>query len=371
MKHLLSIITAVTLGASSLWATKVTMKMNATSPTITMVSKTTGDTLDIGEPASRMYNFEAPSGDYIVTAYGTDNKTVNGTIEVFVSDSLEQQITVLTNTVYATNKNDDNTSWEYGKDYTIDVDIFTREGGKQVVTLGNSITAGRKTVLALNGNSIYVTMKPSAEHEAEGYMPLYRSNTLTGGITVSGKIPMGGVYTVTVPSDAEFSLGMKFSHFIPFTNVAPQSVNTVGENTVYTYKLAESQIYNYRTWRKGGLTQAGYFTMNTDPTKRPELIFTNADYEAFGPQTINHSVSANGGYETGDIFVNINPRGHLNLKVGETYLAHAMRSWQLTDNSTNNYFMEPDFHYTVIDMNGKPSSGVIEIDNSNTTTNPW
>ena len=371
MKHLLSIITAVTLGASSLWATKVTMKMNGTSPTMTMVSKTTGDTLDIGEPASRIYNFEAPSGDYIVTAYGTDNKTVNGTIEVFVSDSLEQQITVLTNTIYATNKNEDNTSWEYDKDYTIDVDIFSREGVKQTVTLGNSITAGRKTVLALNGNSLYVTMKPSAEHEAEGYMALHRGNTLTAGITVSGKIPMGDFYTITTPANAEFFLGIKFTHFTPYTKVEPLKIENSGDNLVYTYRLADSQVYNYRTWRKDGLTQAGYFTMSADPTKRPELIFTNADYEAFGPETINHSVSANGGYETGDILVNINPRGHLNLKVGETYMAHAMRSWQLTDNSTNNYFMEPDFHYTVIDMNGKPSTGVIEIDNSNTTTNPW
>lgn len=371
MRHLLSIITAVTVGVSSLWATKVTMKMNATSPTITMVSKTTGDTIDIGEPASRMYNFETVSGDYIVTAYGTDNKTVNGTIEVFVSDSLEQQITILTNTIYATNKHEDNTSWEYGKDYTIDVDIFSREGVKQTVTLGNSITAGRKTVLALNGNSIYVTMRPSPEHEAEGYMPLYRGNTLTAGINVSGKIPMGDFYKITTPANANFSLAMKFTHFTPYTPVKPVTVETSGDNLVYTYRLADSQVYNYRTWRKDGLTQAGYFTMSTDPAKRPELNFTNADYEAFSPTKINHSVTSNGGYETGDIFVNVNPRGHLNLNVGDSFLAHAMRSWQLTDNSTNNYFMEPDFHYTVIDFNGKPSTGVIEIDNSDTSINPW
>ena len=29
-----------------------------------------------------------------------------------------------------------------------------------------------------------------------------------------------------------------------------------------------------------------------------------------------------------------------------------MRTWQLTDNSTNNYFMEPDFHYTVVGLDG-------------------
>ncbi|MBO5428246.1 MAG: DUF4465 domain-containing protein, partial [Prevotella sp.] len=55
----------------------------------------------------------------------------------------------------------------------------------------------------------------------------------------------------------------------------------------------------------------------------------------------------------------------------DTYEALAMRTWQLTDNSTSNYFMEPDFHYTVIGTDGKPSTGVIEIDNADTTTDPW
>lgn len=335
-----------------------------------MMSKTTGENIDVGTPSSYQYTFEVPSGDYIITGYNTQNNS-NGTIEVFVSDSLEQQITVITNTIYATNKHSDGQAWSYGTDYTLDVDVYTREGKQQVITPGNSTTAGRKTFLALNGNSLYASFIPSDEHVNEGYMPLYRSNTLTAGITVSGAIPLGADYSVETPANAKFQLAMKFTHFTPFKVVEPLSVDSTASTITYHYRLANGQVYNYRTWMKDGLTQAGFFYMSTDSTRVPELKFTDADYKSVSPAQINHDVKSNGGYETGDIFVNINPRGHLTLNVGETYKAHAMRTWQVSDNSTNNYFFEPDFHYTVLDMNGNPSAGVIEIDNADTTTDPW
>ena len=166
-------------------------------------------------------------------------------------------------------------------------------------------------------------------------------------------------------------MGIKFTHFTEYKQIKPEKVSTEGGIKTIAFRLANSQCYNYRTWMKDGLTQGGYFYMNTDPEKRPTLKFETKDYKAFDPKAINHDVKSNQGYETGDILVNINERGHLRLNVGDTFYAHAMRSWQLTDNSTNNYFIEPDFHYTVIDVNGNPSTNVIKIDNDNTTTNPW
>ena len=363
-KFLLTFMALVMLSINIAYAVSVKVEMNTTSPTMTLVEKTTGNAVDIGEPATRIYTFDAPVGTYVLTAYGTDGTTVNGTIELNVTDETEQEFKVLTNTVYATNKN-----WVVDNDYTIEASVNTREGVKHEITIGNSTTAGRKTFLALNGNSYLATMIPSVAHQEEGYMTLYRGGTLTGGINVSGAIPMGADYTITVPDDAGFFLGMKFTHFTAFTPMEPKSVETEGANKKLTYRLANDQVYNYRTWKSGGLTQGGYFKMNIDETKRPVLAFTNADYEAFGAKTIKHDVQWNGGYETGDIFVNINERGHLKLNVGDTYDALALRSWELTDNSTNNYFIEPDFHYTVINLDGTPSTGVIEIEKE--VTDPW
>lgn len=371
MRKILFTLSTALLCAISSQAAKVVVKMNSTSPTMSIVSKATNDTIAVGEADNKVYTFDTPSGVYVLTAYAKDSVTVNGKIEMNVTDETEQEFIVLTNTIYATNKNDDNTAWEYDKDYTVEVDVNSREGQKQIIELGNSTTASRKTFLAFNGNSYYASLIPSAEHQAEGYLTSYRAGTLTGGVTVSGKIPMGGDYIVSMPADAEVSIGVKFTHFTKFTEVAPEKTEITGDTKKVYYRLADNQVYNFRTWKEGGLTQGGYFTMDIDAGKNGYLNFTTADYEAFGAKTIKHDVKWNDGYETGNILVNINKNGHLQMNVGDTYEAHAMRSWQLTDNSTNNYFIEPDFHYTVITPDGKPSTGVIEIDNQNTTTDPW
>ena len=44
------------------------------------------------------------------------------------------------------------------------------------------------------------------------------------------------------------------------------------------------------------------------------------------------------------------------MAAGDTFRLHAMRTWELTDNTVNNYFIEPDFHYTVINLDGTPSN---------------
>lgn len=354
-------------------AAKVNVTMNAVSTSMTLYDTDAKKMIDTGEAVNKVYSFEVPAGEYLLTAYGTDSVTVNGTIILDVADSVdEQNFSVITNTVYVTNKNDNGTVWSVDNgDYDLNVKINTKEGVVVVSTLGNSITSGRNTFLAFVGNSYNIEFIPSDAHKAEGYTTLYRAGTLTANLNISGTVPLGQDYSISVPDGAELALGIKFTHFTDFTLVEPKSVEEKGGSKIYTYYLAQNQVYNYRTWKKNGLTHGGYFTVNADKEKTPVLTFTDADFSAINPKTINHDVNSNQGYETGDIFVNINERGHLDMNVGDTFFAHAMRSWELTDNSTNNYFIEPDFHYTVIGVDGKPSTGVIEIQNADTNTSAW
>lgn len=372
-KHFKLLLLLLALGVCNIRAavTRLTVKMDRTSPTMTLVEKNSSEPIATGTPSSMIYEFDVDPGDYLLTGYATDNKTVTGTIEFKIKgDSLRQQITVLTNTLAVTNKNSDGSTWAYGEDYTITPEVYSREGVKQTVTLGNSLTAGRKTCLAYNGNTIIATFSPSDTHRAEGYTDQTQSRTLTAGVTISTKIPLGGYYTITAPKEAGLELNMKVVHFADFKKVAPVEVKKEGENTLYTYYLSQGQVYNYRTWMEGKLTQGGYFTYPTDASKMPLINFTMADYEAFDPKQVNHSTQSNSTYETGDIFVNADYRGMLSLEVGESFKAHAMRTWELTDNSTNNYFIEPDFHYTVLGLDGRPCDDILDIDTSNSTS-PW
>ena len=370
-RFILSAATSLLLASFNAGAVAISVEMNTTSPTMTLVDTSSGEAVAIGDPVTRKYRFDVAPGVYELTAYATDGKTVSGSLELNVTGEENQEFKVFTCTAYATNKNADNSVWQPGEDYTLDLKISTREGETIKSVPGNSTTAGRLTFLALNGNSYYAALKPSEAHQEEGYMDLFKSGTLTFGVTVSGVIPMGYDYSISLPKDAELAVGVKFAHFTEFSYLDPQSVSFDGDMKSVSYRLAAGQVYNYRTWMKGALTQAGYFTMNADPEKRPELSFPLSSYKAFAPDAINHSCQSNLGYETGDIFVNINPQGFLRMNVGDTFEAHAMRTWELTDNSTNNYFMEPDFHYYVTDLDGNPSDNVIKIDNADTALNPW
>lgn len=347
----------------SLWAVDVTVTMNSISKTMSLVNKTTSAPVEVGEPASNKYSFSCDEGTYVLTGYASEGTIVNGTIELTVTEE-NKDFTVFTPTTYATNS-----GWTYNTDYTSSVSVASKEGEPRVITTGVN-AQGRCTFLVFSGDSYNVELIPSEAHAEEGYLSLFRSGTVTFNATVSGAIPMGLDYTVTVPADAGFFMGIKLAHFRAFSEVEPKSVETTGGSKVYTYRLGSGQEYTYRTWLEGGLTHAGKFTANTDESKMPVFNLTSGDYEG-NPKQVNHSNEANGGYETGDIFLNINEKGFKQMAVGDSYDVLGMRSWELVDNITGNYFIEPDFHYTVLDENGQPSDNVVRFAANTTSVDPW
>lgn len=350
---LFSLIAAGCIATSN--AADVTVIMNSESKTMTLTDTSTGEPVATGDPNEQTYSFSVDPGSYRLTAIAADGVTVNGSIIMTVDDTSGQEFKILTATVYASN-----TGWKAGTDYTLDLSVNSRDGKNLQAEAGESRTAGRLTFIAFSGNSYHAGLVPSESHISEGYTTLRKSGTLTANVNVSGAIPMGEEYTITYPADASMQLGIKFSHFVDFTPVEPVRTLTEGDVCKATYFLAHGQVYNYRTWIPGKLTRAGYFTMAADPARRPAIELDPAFYD-YDPHVINHTPQANSGYETGDIMLNINSRHHLQLQPGETFKAHAMRSWELTDNMVSNYFIEPDFHFTVTDINGNPSANVVEI----------
>lgn len=180
-------------------------------------------------------------------------------------------------------------------------------------------------------------------------------------------------FNVTVPKDAEFFLGIKpkndknaIMHYVAFTEISPTTSVTQGDNKILTYTLTSGTQYNYRTWKSNGLTQAGLFYANVDAAQMPTLTFTADSYTAKSSKTVETDDD-----KMGDIFVNINERGHLKMKTGDTFDATALRNWEATNSQTANYFIEPAFHYSVTDINGNADNSVISLDKYDTTTSPW
>ena len=334
----------------------VTVTMNAKTKLIqSLVNMNTNEAVEVGEPTSNKYTFQAEAGSYLLTGTAADGTTVSGTIQLDI-DADHTAFSIFSPEI--TVKNSD---WVYGTDYTFDLKVTDKEGG-EVNTTPGEYTNGHKMFLVFSGNTYYLDIIPSEARQTEGYLPASYTGTVTFNASISAEAPMSAMYSITVPAGANLFLGTKTAHFVKFKEVLPEGVS--GDGTVYTFKLGDKQKYNYRVSKEGKLTLGGIFTMSTDETKRPELVFTDADMEAKSPKFIDHDVTSNEGYNTGDLFLNINERGHLQLaNVGDTYDILPMRTWQLIESITNNYFIEPDFHFTVLGLNGQEDNSVVKVEN--------
>ena len=355
-KYLLGFIALTLFQMSNAFATNVTVTMNAKSKLIkSLVNISTNETVNVGEPDGTKYTFDAADGSYLLTATAADAETVSGTIQLDV----DAEHTAFT--IYSPEVNVKNSGWTYGTDYSLDLKVTDKEGNVVNTTMGE-YTNGNKMFLVFNGNTYYLNVVPSDARQTEGYLTASYTGTVNFNNTIQAEAPMGYAYSVTVPAGATFFLGTKTAHFVAFKEVQPESVADGG--TVYNFKLADKQQYNYRVMKEGKLTQAGIFTMSGDETKRPTLAFTDADMEAKSPKYVDHDASSNDGYNVGDLFLNINERGHLQLaNVGDTFDILPMRNWQLTNTTMSNYFIEPDFHFSVVNLNGEADESVVKVEN--------
>ena len=354
-KFLLSIMALTLLAAGNAFATQVEVTMNAKSKLIkSLVNIATNEPVTVGEPTSNKYTFDAPDGSYLLTATAADGETVSGTIQ------LDIDADHTTFAIFSPEITVKNSGWEYGTDYTFNLKVTTKEGAVVNSTMGK-YTSGNMMFLVFNGNTYYLDVVPSKARQAEGFVTASYTGTINFNNTIQAEVPMSAPYSITVPAGAKLFLGTKTAHFVKFKEVAPVSITDGG--TVYNFVLADKQVYNYRVSQEGKYTQAGLFTMSIDETKRPELRFTDADMDAKSPKFIDHDVNSNGKYNVCDLFLNINPAGHLKLaNVGDTYDILPMRNWELTNSITANYFIEPDFHFTVINLNGQEDNSVVKVE---------
>ena len=105
MKRIYTTMLLALLCAGNMLAANIKVYMNTKSKTMTFADKTTGTLVETGAPDKKnTYEFDAPAGTYVLTAYATDGETVNGTIELNVTEDDGQEFKVLTCDAYADRK---------------------------------------------------------------------------------------------------------------------------------------------------------------------------------------------------------------------------------------------------------------------------
>lgn len=354
--------------ALNVFGVNVTVTMNSTSQTMTMVEKSSGSSVVVGTPTSYAYTFSADPGTYVLNGFNTTGIS-NGTLEVEVTNEATQAFKITTITAYA-----GNSGWVLGTDYTLDCQASSRDGILRTITVSTTATAGKQTFLMNIGDSYRLSYTMSAAQVANGYLPTFKhSNTVTASAANAFlTIPKGTMYSLTAPENATIYVGAKLgavvqssggTHYVPFSEIASDSSKVAGGKKTDYYTLGQGCVYNFRVSQTGKLTNGGIFTVPT--TSGRNLEITQANMDAASPNMIDHDVTHNSYANVGDILMNINKQGNLNLSVGQKRQLLFMRSWQLTDTQVNNYFIEPDFHYKIVDINGNEINNVIKINEKN------
>lgn len=171
---------------------------------------------------------------------------------------------------------------------------------------------------------------------------------------------------ITVPSDTELFVGLKDDkHFVSFTQMQPCLKKEQDGTSSYYFALNDNKTYNYRVTSDRYITYAGTFKKTADFS----LNITDAmlETDGKGKTTVDRDTASINGYNVADIYLNINPQGYLKLDQGDTYQIVNLRNWEAVNNTIDNYFIEPDYHYAAIDENGN-SSDCISIDKNGLIT---
>ncbi len=177
---------------------------------------------------------------------------------------------------------------------------------------------------------------------------------------------------ITVPEDAQLYVAEKPNnkHYVAFSKFKSSFEKDNGDGTrTVSYNLTANKKYNYRVWGNGYVTYANIFTSPKASADAAQIAVTD---DMLRPKdktskTVDRNLTSNNGYNVADIYLNINEKGHLKINKGETYQIVNLRNWEAIDTIVNNYFIEPDYSYTVIDENGG-SSDVVEIDENGLLT---
>lgn len=176
--------------------------------------------------------------------------------------------------------------------------------------------------------------------------------------------------TFTVPSNAKLTVGTISKYYV-FTEVQPTEVRTdktAGTSTYY-YNLTNNKGYAYRVEGDNYITNIGYVTKKANTAVEINVTQAQLQPEGKTTKTVDRVYSNNNGSNVADVFLNINSQGYLKLdKAGDTYQIVNLRCWQPVGNTSSNYYLEPDYHYTVVNENGKASNDVVTVDENGKLT---
>ena len=266
----------------------------------------------------------------------------------------------------------------YKTDYLVKAGDATDDKATVAVKCGDKTVVGKNNSYLLLSTGTYdVTVTPSASYSSGWFDVSLTGQSAVNGTAVVELKSRDILFTVPYFADL-YVCAANGRQGLPTTEIQPTKVGTTDFATgtrTDAYNLQNGTIYEYRVSVPSDnvncdayVTFVGMFkkTDTTAITVTTEQIEDGSN----GRTSIDHELEpySNGSLDSAnvaDLYMNVNAQGYLKLDPGQSKDLYKARSWWATNCGgwamNTYYFLEPDYHYTVVDLDGKPSSGVVTI----------
>lgn len=243
-----------------------------------------------------------------------------------------------------------------------------------------NVVGTENNYLLLGGEKYNITATPSADYESD-WKPGKLDNHIVSTTDAIEIELITKELIFTFPYFAELTV----SEAAKNQGIAPKVVEPIattepdyasGTKTA-SYKLTAGKVYEYRvSVPSDNVNCDDYVTYAATFTKGDVLNITITEGQIAagdkGRTTIDRDVTSNNGRNVADLYTNVNAKGYKKLGVGDTFKLIATRNYRGVNSDwlldANYYYIEPEFHYTVVNENGVADNSVITIDKDGNIT---
>lgn len=363
------------IATTAVQSKEINLRVTSYSPNVTIQSKSSGEDVPVGdyilESGNVKYTIDIEPGEYVMTLKDADGN-FNGTMD-FILTPDDNYLNVYSRRFYPNHLREDGTPWIEGEDYTYNETDFYRLDNKRN-RLNSSLkkvwseVRNRDTYLMhfTNKDTYYGSFVPMGKWEAD-YNPSSFYGYYAGGWdSEDGKsCPKKVGYTIRVPKDATVVVSTKVGHYKTQPVTEPYKVEEDpedGDLNVWTYRLPTG-TYTYKIHLDGCITHAGKIGVSGESSGSGAGFTLTRDIMSARGTTdyYDHDPSHNERANYNDIYLNINRQGHLRLESGKDFQVEPQRVWQITDDDSNNYYVDPDYHLQALNLDFQADESVISV----------
>ena len=187
----------------------------------------------------------------------------------------------------------------------------------------------------------------------------YNPGQLTGQTPATGKVTIPLIlkhFTVIAPAGSVVSAGTLSGSFA-YSFAEAIKVENVDDTVVYKFApLSGNAFIRVQNPDDDAVTYWDYKSSKADGqtiTVTEEMLFMNdagTDGE-FNADTVYRNFEYYS-FDLGDIYMNINNQGYIDLDIGEVKALNMFRNWQAINSFSNDKIAIPDFEYEIINIEG-------------------